>query len=52
MYFANVRPVLEYYEVVWSGAANSYMVRVDRVQHKFLIWLLAHSSSGYANYLS
>ena len=52
VYFANVRAVLEYCSVVWAGAANSHTVRVDRVQHKFLIWLLAHSPSGYANSLS
>ena len=51
-YFANVRSVLEYCSVVWAGAANSHTVRVDRVQHEFLIWLLAHSSFGYANSLS
>ena len=51
-YFANVRSVLEYCIVVWAEAANSHTVRVNRVQHKFLIWLLADSSSGYANSLS
>ena len=51
-YFANVRSILEYCSVVWAGAANSHTVRVDRVQHKFLIWLLAHSYSGQAASLS
>ena len=51
-YFANVRSILEYCSVVWAGAASSHTVRVDRVQHKFLIWLLTHTSSGQANSLS
>ena len=51
-YFANVRSILEYCSVVWAGAANTHAVRVDRVQHKFLIWLLTHASSGRAHSLS
>ena len=51
-YYANVRSILEYGSVVWAGAAKSHMVRVDRVQHKFLIWLLVHTSSGQTNSLS
>ena len=43
-YFANVRSILEYFSVIWSGAADSHTVRVDRVQHKFLTWLLTHTS--------
>ena len=38
-YYANVRSILEYRTVVWAGAAKSHTVRVDRVQHNFLIWL-------------
>ena len=40
-YFASVRSILDYASVVWApaGAADSYTVRVDRVQHKFLMWL-------------
>ena len=49
---ANVRSILEYCSVVWAGAADSHTARVDRVQHKFLIWLLTHTSSGYAASLS
>ena len=41
-YYANIRSLLEYNSVIWSGAANSHTVRVDRVQHKFLIWLNHH----------
>ena len=52
VYFANVRSILEYCSVVWAGAANSHAVRVDRVQHKFLIWLLTHTYSGHTVSLS
>ena len=41
-YYANVRSILEYGTVVWAGAAKSHTVRVDRVQHKFLLWLNSH----------
>ena len=51
-YYANVRSILEYCSVVWAGAAKSHAVRVDRVQHKFLIWLLANTSSGSSQSLS
>ena len=45
-YFSSVRSILEYASVIWAGAADSHTVRVDRVQHKFLMWLSHHSSSG------
>ena len=51
-YFSNVRSILEYCSVIWAGAANTHTVRVDRVQHKFLIWLLCHTSSGHAHSVS
>ena len=38
-YYANVRSVLEYGTIVWSGAAKTHLKRLERVQHKFLIWL-------------
>ena len=44
-YFASVRSILDYASVVWAGAADSYTVRVDRVQHKFLMWLSAATLS-------
>ena len=40
-YFANVRSILEYGSVVWSGAARSHIQRIERVQEKFLVWLCA-----------
>ena len=38
-YYANVRAVLEYGSVVWSGAACSHLQRLERIQHKFLCFL-------------
>ena len=51
-YFANVRSILEYGSVIWTGAAETHTVRIDRIQHKFLIWLLSHSWSGYWSSIS
>ena len=51
-YCANVRSIMEYGCVVWAGAASSHVARVDRVQHKFLTWLLSRTSSGHADSLS
>ena len=45
-YYANVRSIMEYATAVWAGAAGSHTVRVDRVQHKFLIWLNYHCKSA------
>ena len=42
-YYAHVRSVLEYCSVVWAGAAKTHTDRLERVQHKFLIWLNARS---------
>ena len=38
-YCSNVRSVLEYCSVIWGGAAEVYMKRVERMQHNFLMWL-------------
>lgn len=38
-YYANVRSILEYCSVVWNGAAETHMKRIERVQHRFLDWL-------------
>ena len=45
-YYSSVRSILEFATVIWAGAADSHTVRVERVQHKFLMWLSRHSSSG------
>ena len=36
---ANVRSILEYCSVVWNGAADTHLKRLERVQHRFLMWL-------------
>lgn len=51
-YFANVRSILEYGSVIWTGAAKTHTARIDRVQHKFLMWLLSHTSSEHVPSLS
>ena len=51
-YFSNVRSILEYGSVIWAGAAETHTVRIDRVQHKFLIWLLSYTASGHATSLA
>jgi len=43
-YYANVRSVLENCSVIWSGAAKTHTDRIERIQHKFIMWLSAHSS--------
>ena len=54
---ANVRPILEYCSIIWTGAAKTHLVRVERVQHRFLMWLASHtephcSSLGYDRLLT
>ena len=41
---ANVRPILEYCSVIWAGAAKTHLARVERVQHRFLMWLANHTN--------
>ena len=53
---AHIRSVLEYGSVIWGGAARSHFIRVERIQHKFLMWLatvsrVAPSSLGYEGLL-
>ena len=38
-YCANVRSILEYGTVVWGGAAATHLLRLERIQHKFMTWL-------------
>ena len=45
-YNTNVRSILEYCSVIWGGAARSHVVRVERIQHKFLMWLAMYSGSN------
>ena len=47
-YKAHVRSVLEYGSVIWSGAAVTHLSRLERLQHRFLMWLGAHTDSRIA----
>ena len=38
-YRAHVLSVMEYASVTWSGAAATHLKRMERVQHRFLMWL-------------
>ena len=56
-YFAYVRSNMEYCCVIWGGAARTHTDRLDRIEHKFLMWLNAHCRSrshslAYADLLS
>ena len=42
-YNAHVRSLLEYASVIWSGAADTHLKRLERVQCKFLRWLATRS---------
>ena len=44
-YFANVRSVLEFGSQIWSGAAKTHLDRIERVQHKFLLWLVHRTAN-------
>ena len=46
---SHVRSILEYGGIIWSGAAKSHTVRLERVQHKFLIWLAVNSNRPSAS---
>ena len=56
-YNANVRAIIEYCSVIWGGAARCHLVRVERLQHMFLMWLARHTaydgaSLAYSDLLS
>ena len=42
-YYTNVRSILEYGCVIWGVAAKSHVERLERVQHKFLMWMATRS---------
>ena len=54
-YYAHVRSVLEYGSVIWGGAAVTHLARLERLQHRFLMWLGAKThgrcSMDYAELL-
>ena len=43
-YYAHVRSILEYGSVIWGGAAASHLARLERLQHRFLMWLGAKTN--------
>ena len=38
-YKAHVRSILEYGCLIWAGAAVTHLRRLERIQHRFLMWL-------------
>ena len=48
-YHANVRSIFEYGCIIWGGAAKTHLERLDRIQHKFIIWLASRSTQRYQN---
>ena len=38
-YNAHVRSIMEYGGIIWSGAAVTHLSRLERLQHRFLMWL-------------
>ena len=38
-YCAHVRSIIEYGSVIWSGAADSHLARLKRLQHRLLMWM-------------
>ena len=41
---AHVRSIMEFGSVVWAGASKTHVQRLERVQHKMLMWLAIHST--------
>ena len=48
-YFSNVRSILEFGCIIWGGAAKTHLERLERIQHKFLIWLATVSTRSSQN---
>ena len=45
-YFGNIRSIMEFGCVIWSGAARTHLDRLEKIQHKFLIWLASVSTKS------
>ena len=45
---AHIRSIMEFGSVIWGGAAKTHILRLERIQHKFLMWLATHSSNPSA----
>ena len=46
---AHIRAIMEFGCVIWGGAAKTHIARLERIQHKFLMWLGRHSNSPCAS---
>lgn len=46
---AHIRSIMEFGSVIWGGAAKSHILRLERIQHKFLMWLATNSSKPSAS---
>ena len=44
---AHIRSIMEFGNVIWGGAAKTRLLRLERIQHKFL--MAAHSNSPCAS---
>lgn len=44
-YNAHIRSIVEYASVVWSGAAKTHLARLERLQHRFLMWLASNTQA-------
>ena len=45
-YFGNIRSIMEFGCVIWSGAARTHLDRLEKIQHKLLIWLASVSTKS------
>ena len=43
-FYAHIRSIMEFGSIVWAGAAKTHIERLERVQHKILMWLATHST--------
>ena len=46
---SHVRFILENGSIIWSGTGKLHMVGLERVQHRFLIWLAVSSNRPSAS---
>ena len=48
-YCANIRSIMEYGCVIWGGAAKSHVERLERIQHKFLMWMASRTDTAVSS---
>ena len=41
---AHVRSIMEFGSVIWGGVAKTHLSRLERIQHKFFMWLAINSN--------